>query len=569
MELRKMIPTGIEDFAEIRTGNYYYVDKTSMIRDLLRALGKVNLFTRPRRFGKSLNMSMLKYFFEIGTDPTLFDGLEISKDTNLCEEYLGQYPVIFVSLKDIEGATYTSARDSAVRIIFNEALRLNFLASSDHLTSEDKELFSSLKDLNMDDGTLKSSLKNLCSLLEKHYSKKVILLIDEYDVPLAKANDKGYYENMIDLIRSMFNQALKTNNSLYFAVMTGCLRVSKESIFTGLNNPNILSITKVQFDEYFGFTDTEVRDLLEYYNFSDKYDTVKEWYDGYLFGNVKVYNPWDILCYVYDLIWDPQAEPQDYWSNTSGNSVIRTLIEKYGNSQTKEEIELLLAGGSVTKEIHEDLTYNRVYSSIDNIWSLLFTTGYLTLQTRPSGKRYTLVIPNREVNNLFADQIIELFKEQAANDVTPRDLLCDAVEAGDATAFEQRFTDYLDDTISLRDTFVHRERKENFYHGILLGLFAYRDGWVSKSNQEAGDGFADIRVRIRRRGIGIVIEMKYAENGKYTAALDEAFDQIEQENYVHELRKEGMRTIYRYGVACYKKSCRIRCVKEEFAAEEE
>ncbi|MCD8118496.1 MAG: ATP-binding protein [Lachnospiraceae bacterium] len=569
METKKMVPLGIEDFSEIRTDNFYYVDKTAMIRDLLLARAKVNLFTRPRRFGKSLNMSMLRYFFEIGTDPALFDGLAIRQEPALCEKYLGQHPVVSVSLKDIEGPNFAFARKKLVKIIMREASRHQELASSNRLTADDQESYALLKKRDMDDDTLTDSLKTLTMLLEKHYGKEVILLIDEYDVPLANANDRGYYADMIDLIRSMFNQALKTNSSIFFAVLTGCLRVSKESIFTGLNNPRILSITKVRFDEYFGFTDPEVKDILDYYGFSEKYETAKEWYDGYLFGNVKVYNPWDIISYLDDLLADSLSPPQDYWSNTSGNNVLRKLIEDYGTSQTKEEIENLLAGGEVVKTIREDLTYNNIYSSIDNLWSLLFTTGYLTLKEMPSGEKYTLVIPNREISNLFSKQIMDLFKEKVAKNSDDREKLCSAIETGDAAALEAAFTDYLDDTISLRDTFVHRERKENFYHGILLGIIAYHDGWVSKSNAEAGDGFADIRVQARRKGIGIVIEMKYAEDGKYTAALDEAFGQIEQENYVHELKKEGLRTVYKYGIACYKKSCRVRCEKEEYEPAEE
>ncbi|MCD8119989.1 MAG: ATP-binding protein [Lachnospiraceae bacterium] len=561
---KKMIPLGLEDFSEIRTDNYYYVDKTGLIRDLLLARAKVNLFTRPRRFGKSLNMSMLRYFLETGSDPSLFDGLAIQQETALCEKYQGQYPVVSISLKDVEGEDFETARQEIVKLINQEALRHPELADSNQLSSNEQEDYRLLKEKNMDNGTLTGCLKSFTMLLEKHYGKKVILLIDEYDVPLAKANDKGYYDKMIDLIRPMFNQALKTNSSLFFAVLTGCLRVSKESIFTGLNNPNIISITKVQFDEYFGFTDSEIQALLEYYDRKEKYDIVREWYDGYLFGNTKVYNPWDIISYLYDLNWNPDAVPQNYWSNTSGNSVIRKLIEDYGNSQTKDEIETLLAGGEIVKEIREDLTYKDIYASIDNLWSLLFTSGYLTLKEMPSSQSYTLVIPNREVSNLFAEQIMSLFRERLAENSDARNRLCDAVEAGDQKTFEQAFADYLDDTISLRDTFVHRERKENFYHGILLGIFSWRDGWVSRSNQEAGDGFADIRVLIRRKSIGIIIEMKYAENGKFTDALDEADKQIDQENYEHELVKEGLCTIFKYSVACYKKSCRVRCRKEEF-----
>lgn len=557
-----MIPVGVEDFEKLRTENYYYVDKTAMIRDLLYNRGEVNLFTRPRRFGKTLNMSMLKCFFEIGTDPTLFEGLEISKEEELCAKYQGQYPVVSVSLKGIEGADFAEARAMAVGIINEEVRRLNFLESSEKLTQKEKLILSQLQEQDISNDTLNSSLRNLTGLLEKHYGKKVILLIDEYDVPLAKANEYGYYDDMIKLIRGMFNQALKTNPSLYFAVLTGCLRVSKESIFTGLNNPRILSITKVRFDEYFGFTDQEVQDMLEYYELAEKHDIVQAWYDGYLFGNVKVYNPWDIICCLDDLTADPDSPLQDYWSNTSGNQVIRKLIEEYGNEETKEEIETLLAGGTIVKEIREDLTYNTMYASIDNIWSVLFTTGYLTLRERPTDRRCTLAIPNREVMNLFADQIIELFKERVARESDKRGKLCDAVEAGDAAALEELFTDYLDDTISLQDTYVHKDRKENFYHGILLGIFAYREGWRTKSNQQAGDGFADIRVRVRKKNIGIVIEMKYAENAKFDDALEEASRQIEREDYVHELKKEGFPVIYKFGVACYKKRCRVRCEKE-------
>ncbi|MCD8119366.1 MAG: ATP-binding protein [Lachnospiraceae bacterium] len=563
MERRKMIPVGVEDFEKLRTENYYYVDKTAMIRDLLYNRGEVNLFTRPRRFGKTLNMSMLKSFFEIGSDPALFDGLAISKEEELCTRYQGQFPVVSVSLKGIEGADFAEARAMAVGIINREARRLSFLEESEKLTETEKSKFSQLQMQEISNDMLSSSLQLLTELLEKQYGKKVILLIDEYDVPLAKASEYGYYDDMIKLIRGMFNQALKTNPSLYFAVMTGCLRVSKESIFTGLNNPLVLSILNAGFDSYFGFTDHEVREMLAYYGFMEKYDTVREWYDGYMFGNARVYNPWDIIRYLYDLSWDSKAPPQDYWSNTSGNQVIRKLIEEYGNEETKEEIETLLAGETVTKEIREDLTYNTMYASIDNIWSVLFTTGYLTLRERPVDRRCTLAIPNREVTDLFADQIKELFRERVAKESSKRDQLCDAVESGDAASLEEMFTDYLDDTISLQDTYVLKDRKENFYHGILLGIFAYRADWRTKSNQQAGDGFADIRIRVRKKNIGIVIEMKYAENAKFDDALQEAFDQIRQEDYVHELKKEGYPVIYKFGVACYKKRCKVRCEKEE------
>ncbi|MCD8118551.1 MAG: ATP-binding protein [Lachnospiraceae bacterium] len=563
MDNKKMIPVGVEDFKEIREDDYYYVDKTVMIRDLLHSYGKVNLFTRPRRFGKSLNMSMLKCFFEIGTDPLLFDGLQIAEEKELCEEYMGQYPVVSVSLKGVEGTDYESARAMAVEVLIEETRRLCFLKDSDCLSENDKSLYARLLDRNMDESTLISGLRNMTELLRKHYGKKVILLIDEYDVPLSAAHRNGYYDNMLNLVRLMFHQALKTNSSLFFAVLTGCLRVSRESIFTGLNNPKIFSITKVRFDEYFGFTDLEVRDMLEYYELTDHYDAVKEWYNGYQFGKVKVYNPWDIVNYLDELTADPNTPPTDFWSNTSGNYLVHKFIEEYGGGQTQAEIESLLAGETVVKKIREDLTYKTMYSNLENIWSALFMTGYLTMRGRLSGDTYELAIPNREVEHLFSDQIMELFQERVAKDGESRRKLCDALADGDANTVQELFEDYLDSTISLRDTFVHRERKENFYLGILLGLIAYRDGWRSKSNQEAGDGFADIRVEIRRKDIGIIIEMKYAEDAKFDEALQEAFDQIVRENYVHELKKEDFHTIYKYAIACYKKQCRVRCEKEE------
>lgn len=412
----KKLPVGIESFEEIRTEGFYYVDKTAMIRDLLRKWGKVNLFTRPRRFGKSLNMSMLKCFFEIGCDKTLFDGLEISKETSLCDEYMGKFPVVSISLKGVEADSYETARNLAVKVINEEARRLQYLLGSDRLSQEDKELFSLLLKKDMDDETLCCSLRELSELLQKHYGQKVIILIDEYDVPLAKASNRGYYDTMVALIRNLFEQALKTNDNLYFAVLTGCLRVAKESIFTGLNNPKVLSITSVRFDEYFGFTDGEVRKMLQYYDLMSAYNSIKSWYDGYRFGNVDVYCPWDVISYCDELTDDPTAEPKDYWSNTSSNDVVKHFIEKVDDGLTKSELEALVAGETVVKEIHEELTYNQLYTSIGNIWSVLFTTGYLTQRGKPDGKRFKLAIPNIEIWNIFTEQIMEMFKENTQKD---------------------------------------------------------------------------------------------------------------------------------------------------------
>ncbi|MDO5346363.1 MAG: AAA family ATPase [Lachnospiraceae bacterium] len=492
-ELKKL-PVGIENFEEIRTDEYYYVDKTAMIKDFLHRRGKVNLFTRPRRFGKSLNMSMLKYFFEIGCDKTLFDNLEISKEAALCERYMGKYPVVSITLKGINGADYATARSLMCSTIGNEAMRFQFLLNGNKLTDREKEQYRQLVKVDtsgtesfiMPDSVLMGSLKTLSVLLEKYYGKKVIVLIDEYDVPLAKANEQKYYDKMILLIRNIFEQVLKTNDSLYFAVLTGCLRVSKESIFTGLNNPSIFSITDEDCDSYFGFTDDEVRKMLEYYDLDDKYHVIKEWYDGYRFGDTDVYCPWDVINYVNKLLVKRTLPPQDYWSNTSSNDVVRRFIEKVGDGLTKGEIEMLVAGETVTKEIHEDLTYNRLYDSIDNIWSVLFTTGYLTHRGTLGDRKYQLTIPNMEIRNIFKSQIMTMFKRNVEKDGDTLRAFCEALKTGNAAEVEKLFTDYLEKTISIRDTFVRKPTKENFYHGILLGILGFKNGWFIKSNRESG-----------------------------------------------------------------------------------
>lgn len=573
---KRKLPVGVEDFEKIRREGFYYVDKTTMIRDLLRKWGEVNLFTRPRRFGKSLNMSMLKAFFEIGCDKTLFDGLAISGEQDLCEKYMGKFPVISVSLKGVNGADYETARALLCSVIGNEAARFRFLLEADRISELEKELYRQLlvTDPNrqgiyaMPDAVLMGSLKTLSMLLKEYYKTEVIILIDEYDVPLAKASERGYYESMALLIRNLFEQALKTNDSLYFAVMTGCLRVAKESIFTGLNNLKLLSVTSVRFDEYFGFTDEEVRELLRYYGREDRYEAMREWYDGYRFGNVEVYCPWDVISYCDDLTDDPEAEPRDYWSNTSSNDVIRHFIEKVDHGLTRSEIEALVSGEILTKEIHEDLTYNRLYDSVDHIWSVLFATGYLTQRGKAEGKRYRLAIPNREIRNIFTEQIMTMFKEAVAKDGESLDAFCAALQKGDAREAERLFTAYLGKTISIRDTSVRKASKENFYHGILLGILGFKSGWYVRSNEESGEGWSDILVRLENEDTGMIIEIKYAEEGRYAAACEQALRQIEEKDYTAKLKEEGCSLILKYAVACFRKKCRIVCEREEYPSEE-
>ena len=573
---KRKLPVGVEDFEKIRREGFYYVDKTTMIRDLLHKWGEVNLFTRPRRFGKSLNMSMLKAFFEIGCDKTLFDGLAISGEQDLCEKYMGKFPVISVSLKGVNGADYETARALLCSVIGNEAARFRFLLETDRISELEKELYRQLlvTDPNrqgiyaMPDAVLMGSLKTLSMLLKEYYKTEVIILIDEYDVPLAKASERGYYESMALLIRNLFEQALKTNDSLYFAVMTGCLRVAKESIFTGLNNLKLLSVTSVRFDEYFGFTDEEVRELLRYYGREDRYEAMREWYDGYRFGNVEVYCPWDVISYCDDLTDDPEAEPRDYWSNTSSNDVIRHFIEKVDHGLTRSEIEALVSGEILTKEIHEDLTYNRLYDSVDHIWSVLFATGYLTQCGKEEGKRYRLAIPNREIRNIFTEQIMTMFKEAVAKDGESLDAFCAALQKGDAREAERLFTAYLGKTISIRDTSVRKASKENFYHGILLVILGFKSGWYVRSNEESGEGWSDILVRLENEDTGMIIEIKYAEEGRYAAACEQALRQIEEKDYTAKLKEEGCSLILKYAVACFRKKCRIVCEREEYPSEE-
>nr|WP_294658520.1 AAA family ATPase [uncultured Blautia sp.] len=560
----KRLPIGIEFFDEMIKNQYYYVDKTGMISELLRSGGKVTLFTRPRRFGKSLNMSMLKNFFSLQGDKRIFNELQISRDKQVCEEYMGKFPVISISLKSVDGFAYRNAYEMLCATIGNEAMKFQYLMDSTKLTDREKEQYGLLIKggdripFEMDEVTLTGSLKTLSLLLEKHHGKQTVLLIDEYDVPLSKASEHGYYKEMAMLIRKLFEQVLKTNESLKLAVLTGCMRISKESIFTGLNNFEVLSVADVRFDEYFGFTDREVRKLLEYYHLSDKYQQIKEWYDGYQFGNVEVYCPWDVMNYCVTLLADPNAEPQNYWINTSSNEAVRRFIRESDNSGTiRREIEGLVAGECIIKELHQELTYEDMYQTVDNIWSVLFTTGYLTQRGRSEGNIFRLAIPNREIRNIFTTQIMQLFRENVKKDGELLNRFCEALENGNTESAEKCFGEYLRKTISIRDTSVRKEMKENFYHGVLLGILGIKENWIVRSNRESGEGYSDILIETDDTAMGIVIEMKYAEDGNLQKAAEKALKQIESKQYEEALYDEGIEQILRYGIACYKKRCKI------------
>lgn len=553
MEILKL-PVGIENFEDIRRSGFYYIDKTRLIEQTLNNWSKVTLFTRPRRFGKTLGMSMLRSFFEIGTDKSLFDGLYISQNKALCDEHMGKYPVIFLTLKGVEGLTFADAKVMLKSILSTEMDRHYYLKTSEALTDEDKAYF--VKMLTGTDENINDSLRRLSQLLYKHYGKKVVILIDEYDVPLDKAYQNGYYHEMVSLIRGLFGQALKTNDYLQFAILTGCLRISKESIFTGLNNFKVLSIMDARFDEQFGFTDSEVEELLAAYNLDSHFTEIKEWYDGYHFGNADVYCPWDVINYVDLLRFEPTAKPQDFWSNSSGNALVRRFIDK-ADVQTKDEIERLIAGEYIEKEISQELTYDEIDKSIANLWSVLFTTGYLTKQGVTDDGKVRLSIPNREIKNLFIKKIREWFSDTTANDGKTLEQFCNAFVEKDTEKIEQLFGDYLWNTISIRDTAVAKDKKENFYHGILLGLLGYKASWLIKSNTESGTGYSDILVEVPNNRTGIVIELKYAENGDMDAACDEALNQIEEKSYVDKLKQDGMRNFIKYGIACFKKDCKV------------
>ena len=552
---RKKLPVGIDSFEKLRREAFYYVDKTGLIIDLLNNWGEVNLFTRPRRFGKTLNMSMLKSFFEIGADKALFDGLEISKETALCEAYMGKFPVVFVSLKGVDGLTFEDAYTMLKTIVRTEASRHYYLKTSEKVSTENKQIFEEILSGKYEE--MADSLRLLSQMLYQHYDQKAVLLIDEYDVPLDKAFQHGYYKEMVALIRSMFGQALKTNDFLQFAVLTGCLRVSKESIFTGLNNFKVLSITDSRFDEHFGFTDAEVKTLLDDYNLTAHYGETKEWYDGYRFGSVDVYCPWDVINHVDRLCGEPNAEPQAYWINTSGNDLVRRFVDK-ADKTTQGEIERLIAGEAIEKAVRLELTYNEIDNSIDNLWSVLFTTGYLTQAGKVERSVYKLIIPNREVREVFILQIQEWFKETVVHDEKPMQAFCQAFLDGNAEEIQKRLTVILGKMISILDTKAKDDQKENFYHGLLLGLLRSEPNWLIMSNAESGDGFSDILIEPEDPDTGIVIEVKYSPTlaGMESACVT-AMEQIKSKRYDERLRNEGRENVTAFGIAFCKKRCRV------------
>ena len=563
--MRKKLPIGLDGFEKIRTNDFYYVDKTLFIKEILQSWGEVNLFTRPRRFGKTLNMSMLKSFFEIGSAPSVFDGLRIMQEKELCEKYMGKFPVISISLKSVDGLDFQTALTALKTVIGDEAGRFPFLSSSDKLTEDERESYAQLTEVGssqggiytMTDKVAAASLKTLSKLLSKHYGQKVILLIDEYDVPLDKAFQAGYYNEMISLIRNLLGNALKTNDSLYFSVLTGCLRISKESIFTGLNNPKVHTISDVRYDEYFGFTNADVDELLDFYGLTSYKDVIRDWYDGYRFGNTDVYCPWDVVNYCDELLADPAAPPKNYWANTSGNDLIRRML-KNANLTTKNEVEELLNGGQITKRIKQELTYREIDDSIENVWSVLYATGYLTGMhvEQEDADIFRLWIPNGEIRKLFYELVEDWFREVTRSDTSRISRFCAAFPAGDTHVIQEMLGDYLWDSISVRDTAVRRNMKENFYHGMLLGLLQNQDNWLVKSNAETGEGYSDISIQTQNR-TGIVIELKYAEDGHLEKACREAIEQIEEKKYAEGLKRRGTKKIIKYGIAFWEKECMV------------
>ena len=562
---KKALPVGIEFFRDFKSKDYYYVDKTAFIAELLRTKGAVNLFTRPRRFGKSLNMNMFRCFFEIGADASLFEGLAISREIELCEQHMGKYPVIHLSLKDVEGGDYEAALKMLAGIMKQEARRHQYLLDSSRLTEIDKESLKQLYAPCLDEDTVKRSLNLLSELLGKHYGRRVVILIDEYDVPLDKAYQEGYYAQMVKLIRSFLSQALKTNESLDFAVLTGCLRIARESIFTGLNNFKVRSISDEQCAEYFGFTDSEVKEMLRYYGAEDRFPDMKEWYDGYHFGNVDVYCPWDVINQCDLLRVSKDAPMRPHWENSS-NAIVRDILEE-ATEATKAEIEALISGEAVEKEIIPELAYTDLENEDRAIrqtylWSVLYATGYLTDAARPEGRVHKLVIPNKEIRRIYEDRVRSWFRARTTGDHERWERFCAAVKGGDAEAVQELFGAFLSESISIRDTAARKAKKENFYHGMFLGLLRAEGSWIVKSSAESGTGYSDILLMAPRERIGCVIEVKYAEKGAFDAACREAMEQIETHEYTELLRSEGMETIHKYGLACFRKSCRVTYERE-------
>lgn len=561
-KVRKKLPIGIDGFEKIRTNDFYYVDKTMFIAELLQNWGEVNLFTRPRRFGKTLNMSMLKCFFEIGGKKELFNGLQISQDKKLCEEYMGKFPVISISLKSVDGLSFEAACAALRSVIGDEAARFQFLPESGNLSKNERERYEALIHTEkglfaMDDELLVNSLKTLSRLLAKHYGRNVILLLDEYDVPLDKAFQAGYYDKMLNLLGNMLGNALKTNDALHFAVLTGCLRISKESIFTGLNNLNVMTVSDPYFCDSFGFTEEEVRELLQYYGLEDYRDIVRDWYDGYRFGDQAIYCPWDVIKYAQILLRDKNAKPDNYWANTSGNDLVSHLLE-HADQTTKYDVEKLINGETITKSIRQELTYRDIDDSVDNVWSVLYSTGYLTGTHAKNADAdvFTLRIPNGEIRKLFCGLVQDWFREMTRSDVSRINRFCRAFPAGDVSTIQDMLHDYLWDSISVRDTAVRVNRKENFYHGMLLGLLQSQGTWGVQSNAETGRGYSDISIRTPER-IGIVIELKYAHDGDLQKACAEALSQIEEKKYAVGLQREGMKKIVKYGIAFCEKECMV------------
>ena len=564
-KMRKKLPIGIDGFEKIRTNDFYYADKTLFMKELLQNWGEVNLFTRPRRFGKTLNMSMLKCFFEVGSDPALFDGLKITQETELCEKYMGKFPVISISLKSVDGLNFHAASAALRTVIGDEAGRFRFLRESAKLDMDDKNSYNQLINVEkkgnekyaMSDAALIDSLKTLSHLLSKHYGQKVILLIDEYDVPLDKAFQGGYYDEMVSLIRNMFGNVLKTNDDLYFAVLTGCLRISKESIFTGLNNLKVHTISDVRYDEFFGFTDTDVDEILKFYGLSSFKDVIRDWYDGYRFGNVDVYCPWDVINYCDELLADPAAPQKNYWANTSGNDLILRLLKK-ADQTTKDEMEELLNGETITKKMKQELTYREIEDSVENVWSVLYSAGYLTGKhvNQADADIFRLWLPNGEIRKLFSDLVQDWFRKVTRSDSERINRFCAAFPAGDVVTIQDMLHDYLWDSISVRDTAVRTTMKENFYHGMVLGLLRSQGNWLVKSNAETGEGYSDISIQTPDR-IGVVIELKYADDGNLEAACAEALKQIEIKKYAEGLRRRSLKKILKYGLAFCEKECMV------------
>ena len=560
-ELKKKLPIGIEFFKDMRTKGFYYVDKTGFIVELLNSWGMVNLFTRPRRFGKSLNMDMLKAFFEIGADGSLFHGLAIEDEKMLCQQYMGQYPVISISLKDVSGPSYEAALKNMSRVIRKEVRRHQFLLESDRLSRIDKESLSVLFAGYLEADVQEESLELLSEMLCKHYGKKTLIFIDEYDVPLDKAYERHYYPQMVDHIRAMFSGALKSNEYLEFAVITGCLRIAKESIFTGLNNFKVRTISDVQFAEYFGFTDDEVKTMLSYYGLEDKFALLKEWYNGYRFGNRDVYCPWDVINQCDKFLHNPNAPMEGHWENSSSNGIIQTMIEN-STATTKAQIEALISGHEVEKVLVPELTYTDLDSKDEEIrqtylWSVLLATGYLTQAGMSQNGLQKLVIPNKEVQGIYEKKIRSWFKKKIISNTERWRKFCIAVKSGDAAGVQELFNSFMADSISIHDTCVKKRMKENFYHGMLLGLLQAEESWIVKSNRESGIGYLDIQLEVPTERTGCVIEVKYAEHGAFDSACQEAMRQIDECGYVALLKQDGMERIHKFGIACYKKSCKV------------